>query len=522
MDKNIKNNKEINKENNKEIKSDYINLKDDTGNCYATDNAWLVVIKNIEKKLAEITQENLQQIIKQINDENTAGKSRIPDISLKELFKKIIEVAKNKWVESKTTNKTNIQIRDKILKKIENLVDNPHFTELSDLLDKTVKNENVDDLKPLQFNKQTQQITDNDLADNDLDIYKDIIKNLFVYTLPIMNSDSDLSNVFGRDFNGDKDKIDKIDTDFNKINNMVNLFGSTSVAGGSRSNKKTKKNSEKREKTHTKKNNYKKNNYNMRGGYANRENIFVILYQVILYRSYLAFKRILYTPFKFIIYKQIYKKTKKMIQKIKNKNIQKKLMEIHDKTANNLSMTMELYYKIKEMYDLIEMPDNYKDKMDKLYTLLYNMIESGLNNTIFRANFKNLLESINITKPIVCVYKQDKEKLIEEFQKEIQTILASIETQNKIDNKNVMDYTIPSAKKSEEKSEEHTYNLQIKKSIDGYANLNFKIKTLLISFYKNLKLEKDEEGYIEIDTGENGENGENGKGYLQILPKDNL
>ena len=247
---NKENNKEINKENNKEIKSDYTNPKSENDNCYATDNAWLVVIKNIEKKLTGITKEELQQLFKQLRDNkkknnNNKTELTISNINLVEFFKKIIDVADKKWIESNTTN-TNGQIRKKILEKYKEFVYEPGFKIMSESVDKTANNKNVEIFKS---NNQTQQITDEQFKK-----YKDIIKNLFVYTLPIMNSDSDLSNVFGRDIN-------KIDTDFKDINDMLKLFSSTSVAGGSRSNKKTKKNSGKREKTHT-----KKNNYNMRGG----------------------------------------------------------------------------------------------------------------------------------------------------------------------------------------------------------------------------------------------------------------
>lgn len=262
-----KNNKKNNQNNNSKkeytnqvnnSKKEYTNPETKMDNCYSTDVAWLVVIKDIEKNITNISMKNIEELAEQLktNINNETNKSSIPNINLLELFNKIIKVANSKWGEANNKNNKNnknIQIRNQILTKFKELIENINFIELSNLIDRLLHNGNLD---MVNSNNKTQQI-----SNKQIETYKEIIKNLFVYTIPIMNSETDLSNVFGRDFNNNKTE-NKIDRDFNEINEMLELFSNKKVNGGFRYNKKTKKNNEKRKI----KNNNTDTKKNMRGG----------------------------------------------------------------------------------------------------------------------------------------------------------------------------------------------------------------------------------------------------------------
>ena len=240
----------------------YNNPSENIGNCYSTDNAWLAVIKNIQNQLKEIKIEDIKiEEIAEIQNELKINSNQV--LNLEGLFQGILKIANVKWGSSNNKNNNKInnsRIRTKIIKRFKHVVDSEGFKALSKLIDELSQynTELMNKLKSSNNNKQ--QITEEQITN-----YKTIIENLFLYTLPIMNSKTDLSNVFGRDFNKNKNGKNKIDEDFDAIIEMLDLFkNKKGISGGSKYNKKTIKNSGKGKGKGKGKNTYTKKN--MKGG----------------------------------------------------------------------------------------------------------------------------------------------------------------------------------------------------------------------------------------------------------------
>ena len=237
----------------------YNNPSENIGNCYSTDNAWLAVIKNIQNQLKEIKIEDIKiEEIEEIQNELKINNKQV--LNLEGLFQGILKIANVKWYSSNNSkirnqNNNNSKIRNQIIKRFEGVVGSEGFKALSKLID-GLSQDNTELMAKLKSsNNNKQQITEEQITN-----YKTIIENLFLYTLPIMNSKTDLSNVFGRDFNNDK-----INKDFDAIIEMLDLFkNKKGISGGSKYNKKTIKNSGKGKGKGKGKNTYTKKN--MKGG----------------------------------------------------------------------------------------------------------------------------------------------------------------------------------------------------------------------------------------------------------------
>ena len=324
--------KEINRKNNNNNVYNTPKTNTKTENCYSTDNAWLAVIKNIETQLTEMKLEDINmEEIKNIQNElknNETNKPIMPKLNLKELFTKIIEVAESKWGSSNNQNNTNSQIKKQIFEEFKKVSESEGFNVLSVLIDELL--EGKSDLMNKLFNNTNKELKSKNETQQNINVifnnYKTIIKNLFLYTLPIMNSETDLSNVFGRDFKDNNNNKNKINRDFKEINKMLESFTNKTqvLNGGSKYNKKTKKNSGKgkRKNTHTKKNIYSIND-GYRGGanIKNGNNESSVLVDVIGFVLLIACGIIclaLYGLPKYAIYKPI-KKLLKIIKKKKNK-----------------------------------------------------------------------------------------------------------------------------------------------------------------------------------------------------------
>ena len=245
----------------------YNNPSENIGNCYSTDNAWLAVIKNIQNQLKEIKSEDIKiEEIEEIQNELKINNKQV--LNLEGLFQGILKIANVKWYSSNNSKirnqnnnskirnqNNNSKIRNQIIKRFGGVVDSEGFKALSKLIDELSQYNTELMAKLKSSNNNKQQITEEQITN-----YKTIIENLFLYTLPIMNSKTDLSNVFGRDFNNDK-----INKDFDAIIEMLDLFkNKKGISGGSKYNKKTIKNSGKGKGKGKGKNTYTKKN--MKGG----------------------------------------------------------------------------------------------------------------------------------------------------------------------------------------------------------------------------------------------------------------
>jgi len=340
----------------------YINPSNQTDNCYSTDNAWLVVIKNIQRQLLEIKTEDIKNEMEEIQNDlnnNDTIKPIIPQLNLMNLFKKIIEVAKSKWNyqnknnNNKNNNKNNknSQIKKQIIDEFVKVVNSNGFKELSDLINELLQGK-TELMNKLKTTNNNQHFNDEQITN-----YKTIIENLFLYTLPIMNSETDLSNVFGRDLD-----LSKINKDFDEINNMLVLFNKKNIYGGSKYNKKTKKNNGKgkRKNTYTKK--------NMRGGDIGLIIVGVIVLFIILVR---------YNKNGYIRNR---KRAIKAMEKIKRekgqqeelfKLVNEKLIIVEEKKTK----IVNLFDKINKMRKLVKINETYDNVMVKMNELLELLIK---------------------------------------------------------------------------------------------------------------------------------------------------
>ena len=509
--------KEINRKNNNNNVYNTPKTNTKTENCYSTDNAWLAVIKNIETQLTEMKLEDINmEEIKNIQNElknNETNKPIMPKLNLKELFTKIIEVAESKWGSSNNQNNTNSQIKKQIFEEFKKVSESEGFNVLSVLIDELL--EGKSDLMNKLFNNTNKELKSKNETQQNINVifnnYKTIIKNLFLYTLPIMNSETDLSNVFGRDFkdininnNNNKNK-NKINRDFKEINKMLESFTNKTqvLNGGSKYNKKTKKNSGKgkRKNTHTKKNMYGINDgyrggANWRRGNSNPNALVKLIGFVLLIACGIIYLAVYGLP-KYAIYKPI-KKILNIIKKKKiNSNIDKKINHIN----NYLIIFDKLYEKINEICGKVVIDDNYKNikiEFDKVVED-YKKIMNNNHNDIYNTNVNNetnkavieLIKNINDYEyeTINCVYNKNNEKEINQYKEEIINILTEIEN-NSINNLDVND-------------------LDVKDLGEKYKNsitLIASIKTLFVSmelfvrtFYEKLDCKLDSVGdYIYI------------------------
>jgi hypothetical protein len=490
----------------------YINPSNPIDNCYSTDNAWLVVIKNMQRQLLEIKTEDIKNEMEEIQNDlnnNDTIKPIIPQLNLMNLFKKIIEVAKSKWNyqnknnNNKNNNKNNknSQIKKQIIDEFVKVVNSNGFEELSNLINKLLQGK-TELMNKLKTTNNNQHFNDEQITN-----YKTIIENLFLYTLPIMNSETDLSNVFGRDFS-------KINEDFNEINNMLELFNKKNIYGGSKYNKKTKKNNGKgkRKNTYTKK--------NMRGGDIGLIIVGVIVLFIILVR---------YNKNGYIRNR---KRAKKNMDKIKRekeqqeelfKLVNEKLIIVEEKKT----IIVNLFDKINEMRNLVKINETYDNVMVQMNKLLELLIKevAYIDNAYTKNNQtlpdyikqktqlfvdanSNILILLNKLNKLIRLDQLNKSrKLVNKNNSncKYQTNDAAevLENKESIDNilKTVNDINFNTNLDFNEKLFTTSLGKLYKKYIEKNYNFVKNQKVLLITFYENLdcNLLKEEGEYIYVN-----------------------
>jgi hypothetical protein len=208
----------------------------ENNNCYAFDLAWFVVIEDIIRRCDIL--KGSSKIDPSKIDEAALEKTNasLPNFDFHALFTQIVKVGKKKWnTDGKGDCDDNSAecMANTIMKEYADLLADPNFIKVCD-----------------EF--KTASITKEDLTALDLNTEKikeqiDSIKDLFKYTVPIMNQAGDLTNSL---IEKDTEAINK------KFAAIKQLFVESSQAGGKR--RKSKKNKRKSKKSKSSKRRAKK------------------------------------------------------------------------------------------------------------------------------------------------------------------------------------------------------------------------------------------------------------------------
>lgn len=201
----------------------YPNEEGHEQHCYFFETAWLIVIKDIEKRIDLMKKVDVAQLL-----QNPEFKTQMESVikrrlDIKELFEKIIEVGEQKW----ETKKDEESLAYAILTNMKTLVKSDGFGNFSkQTLNYTSNLEN--DIQP------TDAITTQEIQEDVLDK----IKTLFVMTYAIMNDKEDLTNM-------EYKSVADINAYFKDMEIIFKMFKpskkNTTVKGGRKKKNKTKK-----------------------------------------------------------------------------------------------------------------------------------------------------------------------------------------------------------------------------------------------------------------------------------------
>jgi hypothetical protein len=190
--------------------------------CYFFETAWLIVIKDIEKRIDLMKKVDVAQLL-----QNPEFKTQMESVikrrlDIKELFEKIIEVGEQKW----ETNKDKESLAYAILTNMKTLVKSEGFGNFSkQTLNYTSNLENSQSI-----DKAITQEIQEDVLDK--------IKTLFKMTYAIMNDKEDLTNM-------EYKSVADINAYFKDMEIIFKMFKpskkNTTVKGGRKKKNKTKK-----------------------------------------------------------------------------------------------------------------------------------------------------------------------------------------------------------------------------------------------------------------------------------------
>jgi hypothetical protein len=237
--------------NEKETATDEINRDNNSQNCYNFDLAWKIVITDIADKM-DVMKENdfvealnkpeiIEKLKKKIK-ETPQPELKTP-LNLQELFRKIIKVGRLRWDNPISCNdNTNVDcVAAAILDNLAALVESSSFKLLSDDIENIT--ENPDELT-LDLEEEESSPSEGGAPPIDNATILDEIKNLFKYTISIMNLKGDLTNTIPKE----ERTVEFIEAKFQKLNEIIKK--AYPVVGGK---KKTRKNNKRNNKKTQKK-----------------------------------------------------------------------------------------------------------------------------------------------------------------------------------------------------------------------------------------------------------------------------
>jgi hypothetical protein len=189
--------------------------------CYFFETAWLIVIKDIEKRIDLMKKVDIAQLLQNLEFKTQMESVIKRPFNIQELFEKIIEVGKQKWETKKDES-----LAYAILTNMETLVKSEGFDNFS----KQTLKYTTDPENSQSIDKAITQEIQEDVLDK--------IKTLFVMTYAIMNDKEDLTNM-------EYKSVADINAYFKDMEIIFKMFKpskkNTTVKGGRKKKNKTKK-----------------------------------------------------------------------------------------------------------------------------------------------------------------------------------------------------------------------------------------------------------------------------------------
>ena len=199
----------------------------ENNNCYAFDLAWFVVIEDIIRRCDGLKsgKADLSKIDAAALEKTNAS---LPNFDFHALFTQIVEVGKNKWNtlgDGNCTDDSAECMANTIMKEYKDLLADKNFIKV------------CDEFKKISITKE--DLTNLKLNTDETNKHIESMKDLFKYTVPIMNQAGDLTNSLI-----EKDKT-AIQDKFAAIKKIFDESSSSQAAGKRRKSKKNKRKSKK-------------------------------------------------------------------------------------------------------------------------------------------------------------------------------------------------------------------------------------------------------------------------------------